>query len=194
MSVHDMMAEGVIRTERLELLPLSIAVCEAVLAGERHQAGVMLGADLGGWPRETELRGAFAGYIAGLQLDPSVAAWQGRAIVLRDERIVIGSANLKGRPTADGRVEVGYGLVDAYQGRGYAREAVAALLDYAYGHPGVRYVTAEIEPTNTRSVHLVETLGFTATGARSRQHAGHEVWVLPRAVFERTRPAVRAEA
>src|SRR5690606_32634885 len=99
----------------------------ALLDGDRDRAAAILGADPGEWPGAEELHAAFPAYIEALRADPSIGAWQGRAVVLRSERRVIGSANLKGRPEA-GRVEVGYGLTEGYRGHGYAREAVAALL------------------------------------------------------------------
>jgi RimJ/RimL family protein N-acetyltransferase len=180
-------AKGVatLHTDRLDLVPLTREVCEAIVAGDRAHAGTLLGAELGEWPREEELDSAFPAYVTALRADPTVVAWQGRAIVLRGSGIVIGSANLKGPPTADGRIEVGYGLIDAYQGHGYAREAVEALLTYVFADASVRYATAVIEPENARSVHLAEALGFIATHIASMQHEGHEIWLLPRGDYER---------
>lgn len=177
---HSPNAEAeVIRTERLDLRPLTREICQAVLTGDRERASALLGVDLGEWPRESELEGAFPGYVVTLAADPSLASWLGRAIVLRERGLVIGSANLKGRPGPDGRVEIGYGLTDAYQGQGYAREAVTALVAYAFTRPGVLEVSAEIDPSNERSMHLVESLGFQPTGIASVQHEGHLVWLLP---------------
>jgi [ribosomal protein S5]-alanine N-acetyltransferase len=177
-------ARDVLHTERLDLLPLSLEVCEAVLAEDRDRASELLGIDLGEWPREAEWDGAFPGYVMALRGDPSMSPWLGRAIVLRERGLAIGSVNLKGRPTREGRVEIGYGLIDAFHGHGYAREAVTALLAWVFAHPEVREVVAEIEPDNRRSVHLAESLGFVATGAESTQHDAHEIWRLTREAYE----------
>lgn len=60
-----------------------------------------------------------------------------------------------------GVAEIGYLLRGDAQGRGLAREAVAAVLDHAFGTRGLRRVYADTDPDNARSVRLLEGLGFT---------------------------------
>src|ERR1700758_178216 len=49
-------------------------------------------------------------------------------VVPRDTPSVIGSAGFKGPPDPDGMVEIAYGIVPGFEGRGYATEAAAALV------------------------------------------------------------------
>ncbi|MEO8910550.1 MAG: GNAT family N-acetyltransferase [Gemmatimonadaceae bacterium] len=45
----------------------------------------------------------------------------------KESRSIIGSAAFKGAPDVTGVVEIAYGIVASFQGRGYATEAAHAL-------------------------------------------------------------------
>jgi RimJ/RimL family protein N-acetyltransferase len=56
-------------------------------------------------------------------------------------------------------LEVGYIFSPAHGGRGYATEAVRALLDLAFGAFGARRVVARVDARNAPSRQLLERLG-----------------------------------
>lgn len=65
----------------------------------------------------------------------------------------------------DGRAaEIGYTFAVANQGRGYATEAVAALLAHLFDDVGVLRVSASLHPANTASAAVLERTGFTYEG------------------------------
>jgi len=80
----------------------------------------------------------------------SDGAWLGNAGLVRRD----------GLPCAD----VGYALLGAYTGHGYAREAVQGVLDYARDTLGIGELRAVVSPGNTRSTALLEKIGFRADG------------------------------
>ena len=57
-------------------------------------------------------------------------------------------------------VEVAWMLHPDHSGRGYATEAVAALLDLAFDELGARWATAFVDLTNVRSIAVAERLGL----------------------------------
>ncbi len=62
---------------------------------------------------------------------------------------------------------IGYTLSPKHQGKGYATEAVAALLDWLVAR-GVRRIAATLDPGNLASARVLERCGFRYTGtARS---------------------------
>ncbi len=61
----------------------------------------------------------------------------------------------------DGGAMISYTVDGAYEGRGFASEAVAAVLDYARDELAIRRMTAYYEPANQRSGRLLERAGFT---------------------------------
>ena len=56
--------------------------------------------------------------------------------------------------------DIGYSILPAYCGRGYAFEAACAVLEYARTTLGLARVTAFISPHNAASIGLAEKLGL----------------------------------
>ena len=68
----------------------------------------------------------------------------------------IGNGGFKGRPDADGSVEVGYSVMENYQRNGFAPEAVEALVDWAFGYREVQRVIAQTLPELRPSIRVLE--------------------------------------
>ncbi len=79
-------------------------------------------------------------------------------IVIREENVGAGMVGFKGFPNERGATEIGYGLDPAYQGKGYMREAIQALIDWAFEHPFCKIITAT-DVENPASRRLLERLG-----------------------------------
>lgn len=63
-------------------------------------------------------------------------------------------------------VDLGFALLGRFEGKGFAREAAAASLAHAVRDHGLRRIAAITHPANTRSIHLLEAIGFEAAGQR----------------------------
>jgi RimJ/RimL family protein N-acetyltransferase len=63
--------------------------------------------------------------------------------------------------------EVGFVLAPGHTGRGYAFEAVHALLVRAFEVRGLPVVTADVDPRNAASLRLLARLGFEETGRKA---------------------------
>lgn len=66
-------------------------------------------------------------------------------------------------------IEVGYHVHPDYQRQGYAREAVAAVRDYARAELGICRLIAIVHPANAASRATAEGLGMTLSGSVQRQ-------------------------
>ena len=82
-----------------------------------------------------------------------VVEWNGR---------VIGKAGFWKLP------DVGYILHPDTWGRGLAHEAVGAAIDHVFAESLTDIVTADVDPENTASIHLLERLGFVRNGSAER--------------------------
>ena len=89
--------------------------------------------------------------------DPWVLGYD---VVHRDSQSVIGSAAFKGAPTADGLVEIAYGIDAEFRRQGYATEAAATLLRFAFADPRVRMVCAHTLPGAEASGRVLTKNGF----------------------------------
>ena len=116
--------------------------------------------------------------LAQLAADPSILEWLGRAMVLTDQsgtRRVVGIIGFHGPPDDQQRLEIGYRVDAGHRRRGYARESVKALFDWAAETHGIRRFIASISPTNEASLALARGFGFRETGERMDDVDGLEV-------------------
>ena len=64
----------------------------------------------------------------------------------------------------DGRIEVGFSIVPAWQGRGYATDALKKVLEYLTQNEGIPCVTAWCAAENTGSKRVLEKAGMRLVG------------------------------
>lgn len=86
------------------------------------------------------------------------------AVVLDGDGPVIGAVSVHHFEPDSRRCELGYALASAHWGRGYAGEAVAALVDYAFDVLDMNRLEADIDPRNAASARVLERLGFQREG------------------------------
>jgi GNAT superfamily N-acetyltransferase len=86
-------------------------------------------------------------------------------VVVDDDGRIIGECGTKAPPSADGTVEIGYGLAAPSRGRGLGREMVGTLVSWLAAQPEVRAIEAEVHIGNPPSYRLLERLGFTGSEA-----------------------------
>jgi ribosomal-protein-alanine N-acetyltransferase len=73
--------------------------------------------------------------------------------------------------------EIGLFFLQKAWGRGYAREAVAAVLRYGFDKLNFKQVRADVDPENVASLRLLEGLGFKRTGVAKNTMKVGETWV-----------------
>ena len=168
------MPVSVLLTDRLELVPISLPLVEAVLRGDRQEVERIADAPLpSAWPGRALIERAFAISLDDLRLDPETRLWGDRLMILRHgQRRVVGSVIFHGRPGADGTAEIGYGVEDDSQGLGYATEAVRASLRWALSQPGVRAVQATTFDWHRASIRVIEKCEMVQVGTREHEVLG----------------------
>lgn len=138
------------QTERLNITPMTIEETEALIAKTKDTA--------------PELSEAYAEMLAGGKEFPEQALWYlPWKVCLKENDAFVGDICFKGLPES-GQPEIGYGIVEEYQGNGYATEAVKAMCQWAMQQSGVRAVEAETAPDNQASKNVLAKTGFHPTG------------------------------
>ena len=102
--------------------------------------------------------------VASARAQPGDQAWGHRQVVERVGGLVVGGIGFFGPPRA-GEVEIGYGIVPSRQGRGYATEALRAMIAMAWADARVRTVVAGTDPGNVASQRVLGKAGFRRTAA-----------------------------
>ena len=147
-------------TARLALVPATAAAARAAAHNDRTRFAALLGAAIpADWPPPI-LADAQELFARMLEADPGPDGWGLWYVLQRGANLLIGSAGFKGRPAADGRVEIGYSILAPWQGRGYATEAVQALIGWAFADRRVGRVVAETSSDLTPSIRVLEKCGF----------------------------------
>lgn len=106
-------------------------------------------------------------FIQGMEsLQPGVPGeWFQFAVELKETGGLAGDCAMKVDEEERYRAEIGYTLSREHQGKGYASEAVACLLDYALRDLGLHRVVAITDQENRASVALLERLGLRREGS-----------------------------
>jgi RimJ/RimL family protein N-acetyltransferase len=73
--------------------------------------------------------------------------------------------------------EIGFLFSRAVWGKGYAREAMIAVLHHGFERLGFKSVRADVDPGNVRSLKLLEGVGFQRTGYAEKTFKIGETWV-----------------
>lgn len=158
-----------IETARLRLVPATLLLADADLHNRLEFSHQLRASVPDSWPPPLNDEGSLRWTLELLRADPEAAGWAAWYWIANTRRpFLIGQGGFKGRPRG-GVVEIGYSLLSAFQKQGYASEAVAALIAWAFSHPEVERVAAETLPELAPSIRLLERAGFTRGGEPSEE-------------------------
>ncbi len=150
-----------LETARLTLIPSAAEHFLALIeSSERFEqvTGMRVAPALRGYLVSDDVSPA---WVAALREAHGPDPWRwGFFVRHRESGNVIGTAGFKGPPDAAGMVEIAYGVVPAYEGRGYATEAAAALVRFASQQSAVRLIRAHTRPQPNASTRVLEKCGF----------------------------------
>lgn len=136
-----------IRTKRLTLVPLTDGELEALMNRET----------------DPHMKGAYGEMLSGCRDHPADRLFYTEWRMTLPDGTSIGGLGFKG-PAVNGAVDLGYGVDPAYRGNGYATEAAAGMIRWAFARQDVYVVEAEAEPNNAASLSVLRKLGFTEIG------------------------------
>ena len=106
------------------------------------------------------------------EMEPGVpGTWFQLAIVEKESGGVVGDCGLHCRKDDPRQMEVGVTLAPSHQGRGYATEALACLLDFIFRILGKHRISAVTDAENLPAAALFRRLGF-----RQEAHFVEHLW------------------
>ncbi len=112
---------------------------------------------------DEDLRKAYREMLSDSLQNPEQWNWYAMWMIELKNGTHIGDLCFKGL-NEHGVTEIGYGILDEYQKQGYATEAVAAMMEWAFQNPNVTAIEAEAEDDNIASKRVLEKCGFVPNG------------------------------
>jgi ribosomal-protein-alanine N-acetyltransferase len=97
-------------------------------------------------------------------------------IILKAEQLAIGGIGFAGLPDESGKSMIGYGLDTRFHGRGYATEALTALIGWGFTNNDLATIIADTPLQNIPSQRVLTKNGFVETN----RDAELIHWILPR--------------
>jgi RimJ/RimL family protein N-acetyltransferase len=106
---------------------------------------------------------------------PGDPGWVQFSVEERDSGRLVGDVGICPVDGEPGVIKLGYTMYPAFQGLGYATEAVRALVDYAFGRLGADVVRAYASAENVPSIRVAEKAGMRLVECVEHRSEG-EVW------------------
>jgi ribosomal-protein-alanine N-acetyltransferase len=165
-----------LQTPHLRLRALSLSEARLAMGRRRAALGRQVSAHIStAWP-SPDLINSLPTIIAEMERQVGDERWVWLVIEQASERVV-GDIGFHGPVVGMASVELGWQIVPASQGRGYATEAAAALLRWAAARPGVQRVIARIEPANSPSLRVAAKLGMREVASSEPRYRRFE-WLV----------------
>jgi RimJ/RimL family protein N-acetyltransferase len=182
-----MISSLTIHTQRLDLVPAGQDILTSDLHHDSEELGRLLDATIpGAWPPPLLDDEALAEFVR-IQADgsdPNFSSWYW---ILPDPaegtRTLIGSSGFCSYPTAPDAVMIGYSVIDAFQNRGLATEALRSLIPVIFQSSKIRQIVATTYPALKASIRVLEKTGFLpagTTGGGEGMEEGTLLYVLER--------------
>lgn len=109
--------------------------------------------------KDPEMIKAYGEMLSFSAASPELRQWYAAWLIELPDGKRIGDLCFKGLDPA-GMAEIGYGLLPEYWGKGYATEAVRAMVQWASEQPNVKRIEAETEENNAASQRVLQKVGF----------------------------------
>ena len=155
-----------IATARLDLIGADGVLLRADGAGQAAFAAAVAAHVPTNWPPEHHDQGVIEWVLRSIDIKAPADPWHFYYLLWREPRTLIGTCGFKGPPDADGRVEVGYSVLEQFRCRGLATEAVRALMRAAF-EAGASEIAAETYPSLLPSLRVMAKCGMILVGAGS---------------------------
>lgn len=158
----------VIESRRMTLVAATPELIASDLAGREAFAAEINAEVPENWPPPLYGSTVMRAALEQLQ-DPAEHGWSIWYLLSRKHEPprLLGICAFEGMPGREGSVEISYSVLEQFRVQGYATEAVARLIVWAFSHQNVVEVTAETMPHMKQSIRVMEKNGLAFAGPGS---------------------------
>lgn len=147
-----------IETKNLKLIPCDMQILQSAIQGNEILAKKMNVIVQDNW---TEFGvGALQYSLDKLSESEEEKNWWTYFPIHKQDNKLIGSGGYKGKPTADGTVELGYEIAPDYRNLGFATEMTKGLIENAFKDERVKLILAHTLGQDNPSTKVLLKCGF----------------------------------
>jgi ribosomal-protein-alanine N-acetyltransferase len=166
------MSHPLVHTQRLDLSPLTAEAIDALLSGDGERLRRLTSARFRRVAPPPYMADALPVVRERLRERPEEAPWWNWLVVERASGEAVGSVAFGGPVNPEGAVLVGYAMYTEHEGRGFATEAVRAMVTWAFSQPGVGEVRALAPVWNTPALRVAENVGMRPVASEEDDDVG----------------------
>ncbi len=166
---------AILETQRLRLEPCGMGHYDGLRAVNADPEVMRF---VGGAPQTPDETAAWIRRAEGRWSELGFSWW---AIRLARSGAVIGACCLQHIENDLGQeMEIGWRLLPAHWGRGYATEAAGAMIGFGFGKLGLARLYSIADPRNTASIRVMQRLGMRSLGLQRHYGTDAATYVLDR--------------
>lgn len=155
-----------IKTDRLMLITFTAEMMQAAISNE-HELAQVAGYQVADNYPSDDYKEILPFKIQRYSQYPAENEWEG-LIVHQEDQMIMGDMGFRRSTDDPDELELGYSIVPAYQGRGYATEMAQALISWGLTQAGIKRVIASCDNNNQASIRVLEKAGLKRLG--EQQH------------------------
>ncbi|MDN5709050.1 MAG: GNAT family N-acetyltransferase [Planococcus sp. (in: firmicutes)] len=156
-----------IKTDRLMLITFTAEMMQAAISNEREleqAAGYQVIDD---YP-SGDYKEILPFKIQRYRQYPEENEWEG-LIVHQQDQIIMGDMGFRRSTDDPEELELGYSIVPAYQGYGYATEMAQAIISWGLTQTGIKRIIANCDHDNQASIRVLEKAGLKKLGEQEHK-------------------------
>lgn len=165
-----------IETERLLLRPLTAGQLRKFLRNDfslEEELGLKIGDQILSPELKSAIEKTILPAVGESGKDPLFSTlW---IAISKHEQNIVGGLAFKGEPNAKGEIELGYGIYEAHQQKGFMSEMLASIISWVKTRQSVVAITAQSFKKNVASSKVLVKNGFEINGMDDEFFH----WVLP---------------
>lgn len=149
-----------LETERLRLVPMTFEFVSKVLANDLSAYELLGAIKTETWPENTDIKDILHIIWDSLKDKTKPDGFDAWLFISKKDQIIVGDGGFKGAPDENGVIDMGYAIVESSRQKGFALEAVTALLKWGLSQDGVKAVTADCLHDNIPSIKILTKIGM----------------------------------
>lgn len=149
-----------LETKRLRLVPMTYDFILKVTDNDLSAYDLLRAVKTETWPESADIKDIFHILRDILKDKPNPDGFDAWLFINKENNTIVGDGGFKGAPDENGVIDIGYAIIEPQRRKGFALEAVTALLEWGLSQDNVKTVTADCLVDNIPSIKMLRKIGM----------------------------------